>query len=188
VDLYLVRHTRVDVASGLCYGRTEVPVAASFEDEADALRALLPPSLDVVWTSPALRCRRLAQRLDTATARCDGRLAELDFGAWEGLRWGAIDARLSRAWTRDFLAVAAPGGECGNDLLRRVDEWRSEALSEPAAAVAVVSHGGPIRALLCRWLELPARCMFTLKIEPSTVSLVRLGATGARVVYCGRHG
>jgi hypothetical protein len=29
--------------------------------------------------------------------------------------------------------------------------------------------------------------MFTLKIEPSTVSLVRLGATGARVVYCGRH-
>lgn len=33
MKLYLVRHTRVDVPSGICYGQTDVPLADSFETE-----------------------------------------------------------------------------------------------------------------------------------------------------------
>src|SRR5690606_40479848 len=63
----LIRHTRV-TASGLCYGRLDVPLAASFAEEARAVRKALahqfPEGLPAIWSSPSLRCRSLAEALD----------------------------------------------------------------------------------------------------------------------------
>lgn len=38
MKVYLVRHTSVDVAPGTCYGQTDVPLRASFQEEAEACK------------------------------------------------------------------------------------------------------------------------------------------------------
>ena len=79
--LHLIRHPRPLVAAGICYGRLDIP-AENAAAEAARLRRELPLELPV-WSSPLLRCRALAAELHPLP-RIDDRLAEMDFGAWEG--------------------------------------------------------------------------------------------------------
>ena len=42
MDLSVIRHTRLDLDSGYCYGLSEIPLAASFDSELEQLRDLAP--------------------------------------------------------------------------------------------------------------------------------------------------
>lgn len=42
MEIYLVRHTSVDVPAGYAYGQTDVPLRPSFEDEAEAVKRPYP--------------------------------------------------------------------------------------------------------------------------------------------------
>jgi alpha-ribazole phosphatase len=48
MNVVLIRHTRIAVPAGLCYGHADVPLAESFPTEAAAVVAHLPwqPELD----------------------------------------------------------------------------------------------------------------------------------------------
>ena len=41
MDIYLIRHTRVATAAGICYGRSDVPVAVTYAEDEAAVRAKL---------------------------------------------------------------------------------------------------------------------------------------------------
>jgi alpha-ribazole phosphatase len=60
--LILVRHTRPQGAEGLCYGRTDLDLDASFDAHAARLGAELPAVVRIL-SSPLSRCLRLAQVL-----------------------------------------------------------------------------------------------------------------------------
>ena len=147
--MILVRHTRVAAAPGLCYGRTDVPLAATFADEAAAIRRQLPPCLGLVCASPAQRCRQLADTLGAVEIRVDPRLQELDFGAWENRLWSDLPRAEVDPWAADYVDLAPPGGETFRALAARVDAFRRD-LRSPEAVI--VTHGGVIRA----WLSLAA--------------------------------
>lgn len=95
-------------------------------------------------------------------------LRELNFGAWSGMTYEAIAARnlhLLRAWVADPAAHAPPGGETLDSLVSRV----AAAVPLDDGAV-VVTHGGPIRALLARWtgrsmweFAIPTGCLVTVE-------------------------
>ena len=145
--LTLVRHTRPAVAEGVCYGRTDVGLAPSFEDEAARVVAALPAAGRLV-TSPLGRCRRLAERIGDArdlVPVVDERLREMDFGAWEGVPWESISRVELDAWAEDFLHAHPHGGESVHMLRSRVgsaiDDYRRSGLSHVA-----VTHAGIIRA------------------------------------------
>ena len=97
MPLVLIRHTRVDVPAGVCYGQREVPLAASFDAEAAEVWSQLPWPPDIVWTSPSERCRKLAERLG-GEVRVDDRLRELHFGEWEGPTWERFPGPTGGAW------------------------------------------------------------------------------------------
>jgi len=105
----------------------------------------------LVWSSPLVRCRAVAERLAThwgVALSIDDALYEIDFGAWEGREWDEIaanDPAGVAAWSADWLSVAPPGGECASDLETRVRAWWSRL---PRSITHVlVAHGGVIRAL-----------------------------------------
>ncbi len=85
----LIRHSAPRIAPGTCYGRLDVAVDAS-ADEQTLSKLVSEPGLHGfkrVWTSPAVRCRCLAEAIArslSAPLSVDHRLWELDFGAWEG--------------------------------------------------------------------------------------------------------
>ncbi len=111
---------------------------------------------DAVASSPLQRCARFATELATARGlplRLDPRLAEYDFGAWQGVPVATLAAEqgeaLGRFWA-DPWAHPPPGAESlaafESRLVAALDallaEWRGR-------RVLVVTHGGAIRLLRC---------------------------------------
>ena len=145
--LILARHTRPAV-EGLCYGRTDPPLAPEFGAEAEALLAALG-AVGRIVSSPLGRCRRLADVLGArlgvpVTEDADWR--EMDFGTWEGRRWEAVPRAELDAWAADFMDARPHGGESVAMLLARTR--RAIAAAATGGPVLVVTHAGPIRAAL----------------------------------------
>lgn len=172
MDIYLIRHFAPSVAPGVCYGQTEVGLAPGWEASFAELLVKLPSSFDRVYSSPWPRCRRLAQRLSSQVIE-DSRWQELHFGEWEGLPWAVIDQNALNVWMKDFVNVACPGGESYQELALRVVSAWDELLAQNLATVAIITHAGPIRAILSAVLELPLEHSFRLAISYGKVSLVR---------------
>jgi len=158
MDLYLIRHTRTQAAPGVCYGASDVPLAATHVEDCAAVARRLP-EVQAVWSSPLARCRALAEAIALRSGvapRFDARLAELDFGEWEGRRWDAIGRRQSDAWAEAVWRVAPPGGETYRALHARVGAALAQIRAGDVQCAALVAHAGPIRAALVhclRWDE-----------------------------------
>lgn len=148
--LWLVRHAQPLVAAGVCYGASDLPAdEAATQACAAQLAPQLPPGVALI-TSPLQRCERLAQQIKALRPdlmlKRDARLAEMDFGCWEGQRWDSIPQSAFDAWTADFGAHLFGGRESVNQLLQRVAAVRAEALQQGGDAVWV-THAGVIRAM-----------------------------------------
>lgn len=174
MDIYLIRHTRVTGVDGICYGRTDVPLAEGFEAEAEAVRARLPdPETLTVLSSPSERCLRLAHFLGGPRARICPELMELDFGSWEGRAWDSIPREDLDRWGNDFLETPCPGGESLRQLEERVLSFWNTLTRGPGGDHVVVSHGGPIRVILSRVLGRPPLEMFSFPVDFGGVYRIR---------------
>ncbi|MBK5934187.1 alpha-ribazole phosphatase [Rhodovulum imhoffii] len=145
MGLILLRHTTPDVPPGTCYGRRDVPLCPGFAQEAEAVLASLPDVSRIV-TSPATRCRRLAARAGTrkeVKVSVDFRLAEMDFGAWEGRPWASVPQAELDAWARDFFTARPHGGESVASLIGRTRQVLAAYHEE---RVLAVTHAGIMRA------------------------------------------
>ena len=81
MNIYLIRHTSVDVPKGLCYGQSDVPLRPTFEIEAAVTKAKIESiHFDMAYTSPLSRCTRLAQYCGFGDTIRDPRILELNFG------------------------------------------------------------------------------------------------------------
>ncbi|MFT3719451.1 histidine phosphatase family protein [Pseudorhodoferax sp.] len=151
MQLWLLRHADVQQAAGLCYGATDVPAQAD-RTEACAVRLapLLPHGVRA-WTSPLRRCRALADALQALRpdlqATADPRLAEMDFGTWEGQSWDAIGPDALAAWTADFLHHRPGGGESVAQFLARVRQALEEYAAPGGAHGLWITHAGVIKAV-----------------------------------------
>jgi alpha-ribazole phosphatase len=136
----------------ICYGRTDVAVQVLHEGAAASLLASYhgdPPRQ--IWSSPASRCRGVAEYLATSLRvplAIDDGLGELDFGAWEGRPWTAIQSEeraAYEAWMNDWERVPPPGGERPADIEARVRAWLRRVA--PGGVDWVIAHSGVVRAL-----------------------------------------
>jgi len=175
--LHLIRHTQPMIEPGICYGQLDI-LAKIEMSEVARLRAELPPGLPV-WSSPLQRCRQLAECLH-AQPLIDERLAEMNFGAWEGQAWEAISRAELDAWAADVAGYAPPGGESPAAVQQRALAFVAE-LVVPEAVI--VTHAGVIRVLMAHWqrvaakewanLSVPFCGLVQVRLEDNQVSLVR---------------
>jgi len=151
IPVILARHPRLTGGEGLCYGRRDLPLAEGWERDVDRWSALAAGhGCTIIHASPSLRCRVPAQALGTRLrvgVVINPRLAELDFGAWEGQRWDAIDRTALDHWARAPEDFTPPGGEPIPALKARVRAFWHDVLAWRAPAF-VVTHGGPLRYLV----------------------------------------
>ncbi len=165
--IILVRHTLPAIAAGVCYGRTDLSLAASAPtDIANCLRRV--PVATQVYSSPALRCRILAEALgarDAQAVQQDARLRELDFGAWEGRPWEQIAREELDRWAADLLHHPPGGGESVQALWQRVASFRTQLDAVAAGTVVIVGHSGSLRALRAQLLGQPPASMLAANIE-----------------------
>lgn len=178
----LLRHAQPHPdARGRCYGALDVPLSDTGHAQVEALIPYLAPlPVASVVTSPRMRARQCAQRLH---ARCwdvplveDPQVAELDFGAFEGLRYEEVERRepeLFAAWMRTPTEVRFPGGESYADLRARVARV-SERLRQTyhRQTVLVVTHGGVIRSWIAHAIGLPHTQIFRLDVDHASICCI----------------
>jgi alpha-ribazole phosphatase len=159
MDLVLIRHPEVAVDAGVCYGRTDVPLARDVHDCARDIRSRMqaldvPDDLAGWHTSPLRRCETLARAMAAhSPVHVDARLAELDFGAWEGRKWDDVDRALLDAWAADIEHARPHGGESLAQFAQRVTAWFDDVAREAdAASMHVIAHAGAMRVLTAHLL------------------------------------
>lgn len=142
-ELWVVRHTAVDVAPGVCYGGTDVGLKESFAEEALAVANQLKgyhPS--AVYSSPLSRAKRLASAVGYPEATIDIRLREQHFGDWEMKRYDDItDPQLER-WYRDYVYERPTNGESFAQVVERVGAFIEMLRSSHHSQILVFAHGG----------------------------------------------
>ena len=148
MEVILVRHTSVDVPKGTCYGQSDVPVAATFEQEAEVTKQNLAQYLpfDAVFASPLTRARRLAAYCGYPQPRLDNRLKEMYMGKWEMQSYEEITDSYKEEWYNDYMHLPTPGGEGFPQVYQRVAAFLDELRQKNYQRVAVFAHGG---VLIC---------------------------------------
>lgn len=144
MEIYLVRHTSVDVPAGYAYGQTDVPVKQSFEAEANMVKHQLDGlEFDATWTSPLTRCVKLANHCGFPNATREDRIKEINFGEWEMKSWEELssDPR-SEKWFEDWIHFPTPNGESLTDQYNRVTEFIEELRLSGLNRVCLFAHGG----------------------------------------------
>lgn len=190
-ELYLLRHTPVHQAKGLCYGELDIPVAESFEQDFQKILLHLDEvgHFSHLFTSPLQRCLVLSENLSIKWSQGGkhpqvhvlDELKELSFGRWEGLRWNDIDPIELETWSADFVNRPPPGGESFVQLSHRVavgfqriqsiveksyqSNNRDPSPSFDSPRILCITHGGWIRSLMCHLMDIPLSSAFKLNID-----------------------
>lgn len=198
VRLLLVRHGEVDANRRFEFvGRRDDELTAHGREQAVALgKTLAPLALDRILSSPLRRALDTALAVAEASGRApavDHRLVEQDYGVWEGTTRDEVLAgdeetrhRFQR-WLND-PSMAPPEGESLNAVADRVRDLARELLERrPGETVVMVSHVGPIKALICVALGLPLTAMRRFFLDPATISVVDWAETPCLRLY-NSHG
>jgi alpha-ribazole phosphatase len=162
MNIYLIRHTKPLVEKGICYGQSDLDVVETFSDEAAVIRNVLPQEgIRKVYSSPLIRCRKLAEHLfpQPQPISFHDDLMELNCGEWEMQHWDKIPRETLLPWMEDFVQVRVPGGESYQDLHSRTVA-RYEAIATLDLPAAIVAHGGVIRSILCHVSNTPLKDSF----------------------------
>jgi broad specificity phosphatase PhoE len=172
--LLLLRHGETEWAvQGRHTGRTDVPLTDHGREAAAAagrLLATLAPSPAHVLTSPRLRARDTAKLAGLPVEGVDDRLAEWDYGDYEGLTTAFIRETIPdwHVWTH-----GSPGGESPSQVSARADTVLG--FVRPLMAdgdVVLVGHGHFSRVLAARWIGLPASHGRHIALEPAGITVL----------------
>jgi broad specificity phosphatase PhoE len=175
--IWLVRHGETEWSSaGRHTGSTDVPLTATGERQADAVRAeLADVDAGLVLCSPLVRARETAQRAGLVPDAIDENLREWDYGSWEGRTTAEIRRTLRDprwvVWDHPVPPGATPGEQL-EDVARRVEAVlaRCAPIVDQGRDCILVAHGHVLRILTARWLGLPPIDGRLFALDPARVS------------------
>lgn len=163
IRLYLIRHGETAWnAEGRYISHTDLELSDSGIEQAQSVAKRLDSvTLDTIFVSPRSRARQTADYLAESYLYKPvvlKELEELNFGGWEGLTFTDIEARypgLLETWINDPSKTQIPKGESWRGFAARVSRGFGRMVAgRDEEAIAVVTHGGTIRALLIATLGL----------------------------------
>ena len=180
VEVLLARHPQVQAnVDGRFIGTGESPFTELGERQCVALAAhIVAWKPSSVHSSPRTRARAVA---DLAASQAgvevhvDDDLAEIDFGAAEGLTY---DEATIAGVSIDLLGgppESAPfhDGETWHNFAARIHA-AAERIETCGPRIAVVAHGGVVRALLAHWLQLPESAAWRFAVPNASVATITL--------------
>ncbi len=169
MHLYVIRHTKPAIEPGICYGQLDLDVAQTFETEAKVTQSKLPEHVEYVYSSPLLRCRKLADYLYPNKALLDSRIMEYNFGDWEGISWNNIEQSALSHWMENYLDTAPPNGETMTFMIQRIDGFIEELKKLDAKNIIIITHSGVIRVMHHVIEHLEIETTFNLSVEYGSI-------------------
>ena len=153
MKVYFIRHGEsVANQNHVMAGQTDMELTAVGRAQAEAVGAKLRKiPFDAVYSSDLSRAWETCERaLGKVSYTRDARLREIDVGTLVGLTARECTERYGQGHfdAREKLDFSPYGGECREDLLRRIRSFLKELQRSEYERVAVFTHGGLILALL----------------------------------------
>lgn len=178
--LLLIRHGTTKLhANDRFWGKTDVPLSDVGIEQATQLQSrLATEEFLTVFSSTSSRARDSAEIIAAGhkaeIIACE-ELCECNFGFVEGLTFKEIE-RLYPKLAGELASwkdVTFPGGESLEQLNERVKIFikRLDSL-KPNNTAVIVSHGGPLRLLICNLLEIEIFHWQQLRIDRASLSIV----------------
>ena len=103
-------------------------------------------------------------------------LREIKFGEWEGLTYRGIGEKWPDQMARLYShpdEVVIPGGETFRELKERAAGAVDRLVEKhPEDTIAVVSHGGTIRTILCATLNIPLNHVWNIRQDNTAVNII----------------
>jgi broad specificity phosphatase PhoE len=187
---YLLRHAQAQKPH--CYhGRRSDPDLSEIgQAQADALgQRLAEVGFRVIYSSPLGRARQTAAAVvkhQQCAVETMEDLAEIDFGLWDGLTYKEITSRDAGGYSRwivDPSGFTTPEGESLGTFFQRVRAAFEQIRTHHTEGdVAVVSHGGPIRSILCSYLGLGKSGFWSLEVDLASFSILGHNEVGRCVL------
>lgn len=178
---HLIRHGQATVPETVLAGRS--PGYELSEQGRQQVQQLVPilgaEGLDALYFSPLERTREtatiLGQQLGIDIHVAEP-LLELDFGHWSGRSFRQLDEDPRWAHFNTFRsATQMPGGEWMAEVQLRATKWMCELRDrQPDSAVAAVTHGDVIRAVLAYFAGMPLDLMQRFRIDPASLTSIQL--------------
>ncbi len=164
MEVYLIRHTSVDIDSNVCYGQSDVSLSSTFEEEAQKIRQELNIDFEKVYSSPLSRCTLLSNKFSTSV-ETDTRLLEINFGEWEGKKWDVIHKKELELWMKEFIFQRPPNGENLQNMYLRVSNFLEELRTKNFKSTLIITHSGVIRCMLADILQISLQNIFKFEIR-----------------------
>lgn len=156
----LVRHGETDWnKEGRFLGQSNPPLNKQGILQAEAAAARWAnEKIDRIFSSDLLRTIETSQIIANLHNRriiTVPYLREIDFGAWEGLKYEEIQKHypeLLKNWVTDAFHTSVPEGETPLEVIERVQNaWNYiNITANDGDTIMVVTHGGPLSFLICR--------------------------------------
>lgn len=175
MEIYVIRHTRVSIENGTCYGQFDVPLEATFLQDIADIKNKLPDDFDIIFSSPLKRCSLLAEHISSEKLVYNQSLMEMNFGTWENKTWDSIDQKLLNEWMDNFVSVKTPGGESLELLYERVIIFFEWLRTQKHKKVALITHAGVIRCIWAYLLDIPLENIFKIPIDYGKGMIFNLG-------------
>lgn len=180
VEVLIARHPQVMAnLEGRFVGAGESPFSPLGERQCAVLAARIAAwGPTAIHTSPRARARVVAETVAAAVGVAlvvDEDLAEIDFGAAEGLTYDEAK--------RAGVDIDLLGGPPESAPFRDGETWRAFAARIDAAAerielgggrIAVVAHGGVVRSLISHWLGLDDKAAWRLAVPNASMATLTL--------------
>lgn len=178
--IYLIRHGQTAANNGKMFqGSMDYPLDALGLSQAQQMATYFQDiPLDAIYSSTMTRAKMTAAALATSknmAYRTEYDLREANFGDWEGISFAEIQRRWPKEMEKFFTCPGSwepPHGESFLALQQRSCTALQKILAqtEEGQTIALVSHGGIIRAQLCWMLGIPLDNMWRLNIHNVGVS------------------
>ena len=127
-----------------------------------------------IYSSPSIRCSKVAKKLSKNNFITDRRLMEMDFGEWELKPWNEMDRKKFDFWANNFVNTSPPSGESFLELKTRAIESFLEIINKKSGKILIITHSGIIRAILSEILNFPLKRAFILNIDFSSITKITI--------------
>jgi broad specificity phosphatase PhoE len=185
MDILLIRHGDTGQSAPENFSaeknRPDPPLNSKGREQAERLgRRLAGSGIQAVYTSDLIRAMQTTAIVNKnigSPVEVRRELREIDMGRLHHCSWEEIRAEnpgYAEEWHRHESDLPYPGGECGGDAEKRAMRVLAEITESRLNKVAVVTHGGILRVLVCAALGLGQEKRFRIgPPENTSITTIR---------------
>lgn len=188
--VFLVRHGVTLWNQEFRYqGQTDIELSAAGRSQALAVADYLNrQGIQALYCSDLSRCLQTAgiinERLGLEIT-VEPRFREIAFGIWEGLTYAEAKERYPEQvweWIYNTVNFQIPQGESFFQVMERAGAAWEDIIRQPVNSVAIVTHGGVIRALLHKMGFMANNEFWGDVLKPASITVVDTTAQQHQII------